>query len=74
MPKLHAMHPIRHDGKHYAPGATLTVADKAQAAQLIDSGAAALVGDKERAPVQKGNADAATNDSVDGAAASSGQA
>jgi hypothetical protein len=40
MPKLIAVDPIQHDGRDYAPGDTLDVADKTQAEALLDVGAA----------------------------------
>lgn len=41
MAKLKALTPIRHNGTEYAEGDVLDVADKAQAAALVEAGAAA---------------------------------
>jgi len=51
MPKLIALTPINHDGKDYAEGDTFDVSDKAQVAQLVDSGAAVVKGQKPKAEV-----------------------
>jgi len=42
MAKLIALTPINHDGKPFAEGDTFDVTDKAQVAQLLESGAASL--------------------------------
>ena len=44
MPKLIALTPINHDGKQHAEGDTFDVTDKAQVAQLVESGAASVKG------------------------------
>jgi hypothetical protein len=41
MAKLTALTAIRHDGTDYAEGDVLDVKDKAQAAELVETGAAA---------------------------------
>jgi peptide subunit release factor 1 (eRF1) len=48
MTKLIALTPINHDGKEFAEGDTLDVTDKAQVAQLVDSGAASIKGQKSK--------------------------
>jgi len=49
MTKLIALQPINHDGKQFTEGDTLDVSDKAQVAQLVDAGAAAIKGQKSKA-------------------------
>ena len=68
MAKLIALQPIDHDGKHHAPGSTLTVSDKAQIAQLIQVGAAALDGDKSRLAPPPVSSDPSAQEPGDGAA------
>ena len=59
MTKLIALHPINHDGKNYELGDALELTDKAQIAQLVDSGAAVVKGAKTKAEVAAESADAA---------------
>ena len=59
MPKLTVLSPVNHDGKSYEVGDTLTVDDKAQVAQLVDSGACIAKGGKTKAEVAAEIADAA---------------
>lgn len=70
MAKLTALTLINHDGKHYAAGDTLTVIDEAQIAQLVDCGAASVIGKKSKAQTDSEVAQAA----AEAAAAADAQA
>ena len=59
MPKLTALTPINHDGKHFAEGDTLDISDKTQIAQLVDSGSAVVKGQKSKAELSAEAAEAA---------------
>lgn len=60
--KLIALHPIKHNGKRYAPGDVLSVDQKAQAQALIDCGAAEPSEKAKAEPKKDGNADGKTED------------
>ena len=49
MPTLIALTPINHDGKQFDEGDTFTVADDAQAEQLVEANAAMVKGRKSKA-------------------------
>jgi hypothetical protein len=51
MPRLIALTPINHDGHAFDVGDTFDVTSKAQVAQLVESGAATIKGQKSKAEV-----------------------
>ena len=59
MPKLIALTPINHDGKNVDEGDAFDVTDKAQVAQLVESGAACIKGQKSKAEAAAEVAEAA---------------
>lgn len=59
MTKLTVLSPVNHDGKNHEVGDTLTIDDKAQVAQLVDSGVCVVKGGKTRAELAEESAAAA---------------